>query len=408
MTSLSKVNNLANLALEKILVFLIVVFFFRPPIIERFSEANLLFNLGLLGSMLLYVLIRFIKKDVKISSFTLVVTLFFLLLLWSTYEYSGSISRAIMYVGIGILTLFVFESFFRNDLDFFLDSMNVLAWLFVPLNLLIMIAIPHGFANNGVHPVYLLGQATRFVFFLIPAFTCLIIRDYRRAGKISSRTLCLYTLSLLSLIIGQTVAGILLFGVMIPFVYALNKPLVKRLATPLVFFVVQLLAFYLITFVGIQDQFANIIQEYLQKDATLSSRTYIWSTAIMMINSSPSIQLFGVGILQNDEMIAIFNFVHCHNHMLQLMLNAGYIGFLLFEVAIAISYRKLSKWINNPTAKVIAFSIFIFSLVLLFDTVDGVRNYYLVLLILGVCIGDICYKPSTGHTDKNKEVWNLR
>ena len=378
-------NSISSIRVADLLVFLIALFFFRPSLFEKYESLNMGFNLGLIALLALYLVIASLKNKTGVTVYSCMAVGYFLLLLTSTYINDGSLTRSMMYVGVGILSVLVFASIFKYEMAAFLNSMQVLGLIFIPLNLLTMLVLPGGFTNNGVHPVFLLGQATRFIYFFLPIFVSLLVRDYRKGTHPSKCTIALWICAETSLVIGQTAAGIVVVSALPLFILLLGNRFAKTLCSPPVYLAVQLTLFFILVFSTLPEQTLGLLQSLFQKDATLSSRTYIWDKVILQTESNPQQFLFGFGVLQNNEMIALFNFVHCHNHLLQVLFNGGVVSLTIFITLIGLSYWELMKTNSEATSRIISFGIFLFSIALLFDTVDGVRNYYLVLLILGSC-----------------------
>lgn len=379
----SRSHSSFEVTVERVLICVTLLLFFRPPVVERFGVLNEIANIGLLFSMIVAMLLLILRTGIRLDIFTIIAIVYFSYLFIITCINNESIARALMYSGVGIVSVLFFKSLIESELPFFLLAMKILAILLIPLNLITMLFLPSGFAHSGVHPVFLLGQATRFIFFYFPTLLCSALNDYLRCQRLSWETVLLFVLSQVSVVWGGTAAGSILVLLLFACIVFAKSFSFRRLIRPTALLSMQIALFVLITFFRIQNYFAEGALAVLGKDATLSSRTYIWDSALRMINSSLDSLLWGHGVLQNSDMVNLLNFVHCHNHLLQVLFNGGLVGFLLFVTLIVVSYVSMVATKDKLPTSVIAGTLFLFSVALLFDSVDGVRNYYIVLLQMG-------------------------
>lgn len=235
-----------------------------------------------------------------------------------------------------------------------------------------------------------LGQTTRYAYFYFPALLFCYLGDEYEFGKISPNTVCLYIICLITLIQGWAVGSLIALLLFIPFVL-LGK---KKIFNSIVYFILQVSSFIGLTFFSIQNLLAGFIINYLHKDITMSSRTIIWNRAFEALKNKP---VFGIGILSNDNMHDLFGFVHVHNHLLQVLLQCGYVGLVLFLLILLGSYIRLHKNRDYFPAKVLAFFIFTVGIQLLVDTVDGVRNHYLFMITMGAAFPLIRQQLAENH-----------
>ncbi|WP_180994889.1 O-antigen ligase family protein [Clostridium sp. chh4-2] len=361
--------------------------FFRPPIFEKYSITNLLFNLMLVASFTYVSLFSFasIKIQKNRGKFTFLSIAFYTIMCYSTIWNGASLTRMLMYVGIGILTVLFVNHIARYELDFTCAFVRKMFLIFLIINILSMVFFTGGITTTGrsMAPVWFLGQSTRFAYFYVPCVLLCFIEDVKVYGKIQKRTIIPYCICVITLIIKWAVGATLAMLLFIPFFF-FNR--IKKIFNNIVYFVIQVVGFFGLTFFSVQEYFAVLIENYLHKDMTLSSRTLIWRYAIEAIESSP---WWGCGIFDNTAMQNMLGFVHCHNHLLQVMLTTGYIGFVIFLLMICVVYLLLAREKDFFPAKVIAFAVFVMGIMLLVDTIDGVRNYYLFVLAFGANIGAI-------------------
>jgi exopolysaccharide production protein ExoQ len=106
----------------------------------------------------------------------------------------------------------------------------------------------------------------------------------------------------------------------------------------------------------------SMILEALGKDSTLSGRTYLWSAAWTMIAASP---IFGYGYYStsNNDIVNTFlnaySAENAHNAFLQMMLDGGLIGVILWLNCLVRPAKALMRGIlaDHPSPEVAFFSI---------------------------------------------------
>jgi len=100
------------------------------------------------------------------------------------------------------------------------------------------------------------------------------------------------------------------------------------------------------------------IENILDKNVTLSTRTIIWDAAIEMIKESP---YFGYGYLGEGSKHIVFGSGRerdAHNTILQYMLQHGIVGFIPLIYLIILFIKNLVKQSGHYITKFILFSFF--------------------------------------------------
>lgn len=373
-----------KVSVSKLIVFFGLFAFFRPNIFERLDLTNTLFNGLLVVSFILATLDYFIRRNKLKGLFILFVSLFYLIMIYSTVINRGSYSRMFMYAAVGFCTVVFVMYMIKYEFYFATKVMRVFMWLYVLINIASIIAFPHGITvtDRSSSPVYFLGQDTRFAYFYLPGLLFCYLGDEYKKGRISVNTIVLYAICLASLITAWSVGSAIALLLFLLF-FLSGK---RKIFLPIAYYIVQFSSYLGLTFFSIIRYFSGFITGFLGKDLTLNSRTAIWSRALRLISQTP---LFGIGVPDNLTMTNSLGFVHTHNHLLQVTLQCGYIGFALFMALLLVSYLRLREYKDFEVAKVIAFFLFMIGIQLLVDTVDGVRNHYIFMIAIGASIGEL-------------------
>lgn len=131
--------------------------------------------------------------------------------------------------------------------------------------------------------------------------------------------------------------------------------------------------------------FVPIIQQYLNKDATLSRRTFIWERSFQYIGKS-----FFIGYGSEPTAVSYNKILinHTHNLGLETMYRGGIVGLILFCVML-IAVSRESKSTQN-----IVFNQYLRMMIILFIFFSSIyfayyRYHYLIILILLSRIQDV-------------------
>ena len=368
-------------SLSRLIVFLGLFSFFRPTIFEKFEITNLFFNAILIFSLILCFVDCFRRRNYPNKWFLLCATAYYGILMYSTIVHGGSLSRALMFALTGYFTVFFVKYLMSYELPFATRIMRGLLWIYVIINFFTQM-IPGGLAmTEGGGIVYFLGQETRFAYFYLPALLFCILGDIYYYGKVTVNTFVIYFACLATLIAAWTVGSSIAFLALIAF-FVFHRMKIFNVFT---YFFVQAFAYIGLVYFAIQELFAIFIEVYLHKDASLSSRTFIWRNALEVIEDSP---LLGAGVFTNEYNNDVLGFVHAHNHLLNITFQTGYLGLTFFVLMIVLGYITVHRYRTLFSAKVLGFFMFMIGIQLLVDTVDGVRNHYLFIIAMAAFLGD--------------------
>ena len=380
-----------TISLRQLFVFLGLFSFLRPTIFEKFEATNLLFN-GLLVISLIFVVADFViqyglSRFIR-DKFLLVSILYYSLMIVSTVLNNESIQRMLMYVFVGFSSIVFAKYVFEKELLFASSVMKVLVWLYAFINIISIIAFPDGIVKTGSSggSVFFLGQYSRFAFFFFPALLFCVLGDIKKYKKIRINTIFLLIICFFSVIlsgtVGSSLAMIIMFLLMI-----IGR---KKKINFVILFVIYIIFYLALTYFSITNYFAKFVEDVLKRDLTLSSRTLIWNHGFNYIHLSP---YYGVGIMDNVTMLENFNFVHLHNHLLQVTFNTGYIGLTLFIILLFISFLSVTKHRDNYISILIGVFVLCTGIELLVDCADGVRNHFIFLMAVGSSAG-LTYKTN--------------
>ncbi len=391
-TTILQAQNCLIFPRKGIITFAFLPFYFGMTILPIVSETIDFFLDAWLIFSLILLLVNVLKQGIRIDAFKKITLTYFLIIIISTIYNKGDAIRMLKIIACIAMIILLMDYAIQTEYAYVLDGLAKLTMVITVLNIFSILLFPGGFKvyNEGVLLAdrYLLGMDNRFCCTLFPGFCFVLLNDIRVHGKIGRRSWIEYGLLLFTFGFTRAIGSLLSVLVILPILMVINTKYAKKLFHGMVYFILQSIAAYLITFVRIFEKMTALLN-FLGKDITLTSRTYIWNKAQVYISESP---LIGLGIESNYVVRSKFAFNHIHNQFLTVIYQTGYVGLILFISIVGYVYYLLYKNRNKLEAQVIALILFLLFVQLLTDTADNVRNHLFWMLAVGSNIETILHK----------------
>lgn len=320
--------------LSNIGIFIMLIPIFQPKIFTQYTITTLIYivlNVGLL----IYLLYIFYKKDLKISKPCIVwiiyrVWLFLCSLI--TNNLSGILQWG--YLSIMVVDLFlIFDLCKKEKQEQLLNSIYRLSTILLFINLITLILLPRGIIKSTFYDVtdndyYFLGIKTQFTTMIFPGLSAILLLYNKDKRKYKKNLIIFIIIALLNIFYKNISTAIV--GLIILIVLLLSEKILK-LKLNSKFCIVCVVVFQvLIVFFNIQVLFSSFFTDILHKDATLSSRTYIWENAKELLKNEdlPNL-LFGNGVAEHNEVVYYSgDYWQPHNQLLVWLFNSGVFGTL--------------------------------------------------------------------------------
>ena len=320
--------------LSNIGIFIMLIPIFQPKIFTQYTITTLIYivlNVGLL----IYLLYIFYKKNLKISKPCIVwiiyrVWLFLCSLI--TNNLSGILQWG--YLSIMVVDLFlIFDLCKKEKQEQLLNSIYRLSTILLFINLITLILLPRGIIKSTFYDVtdndyYFLGIKTQFTTMIFPGLSAILLLYNKDKRKYKKNLIIFIIIALLNIFYKNISTAIV--GLIILIVLLLSEKILK-LKLNSKFCIVCVVVFQvLIVFFNIQVLFSSFFTDILHKDATLSSRTYIWENAKELLKNEdlPNL-LFGNGVAEHNEVVYYSgDYWQPHNQLLVWLFNSGVFGTL--------------------------------------------------------------------------------
>lgn len=218
--------------------------------------------------------------------------------------------------------------------------------LLLVLNLLITFVInPFGLYNDfseGVYGECFLGNKNTVRNPVLLGLACSILLDYLRSCRFSKRTIFLFSISAVNLILVWSATATVVFIVMCILIiiasFGVKTPSATSLAS------ISAITWIVVVVLRKIDFLNNFVVSVLHKEMTFSGRTTIWDCAFEVIQSSPLIgQGFGCKVTYWNYYNPFLQVPHCHNALVDAWYRGGLFAFLLLIGLIVLCCIRLRE-----------------------------------------------------------------
>src|SRR5699024_800515 len=297
--------------------------------------------------------------------------------LLNLFNYSMSIISFIVWV----------EIILKNNPLQGLQSLNITYLILVYENLIFYIVFPNGYeqtiTNNGEYVSrYLISVYNQFAATIIPAVIVIIVYTYMRYYSIKLQSIILIITVSFTFIYFWSATSIVGIALIVIYLIMFGKTVFNSLVKVQVIIPIIIGLFIMIVGFNNLGVFSFVIENILDKDVTLSTRTIIWDAAIEMIKESP---YFGYGYLGEGSKYIVFGSGRerdAHNTILQYMLQHGVVGFIPLIFLIILFIKNLVRQSGHYITKFILFSFFAATTMMLSEVYAF--RYLLLIIILGI------------------------
>lgn len=237
--------------------------------------------------------------------------------------------------------------------------------------------------NTAVDELYFIGGKNSFSMFLIPMLFLSIINSNERHGIIIAKVhfsnyffvaLCTYTIFW-----GASGSGIvsMLTVLLLMFLFSKYKP--NKLVIVGIIVFANIILVFNSTSLFSSERWINLV-DFLGKDVTMTSRTAIWERSFELLDEH---YFFGLGrgsILEYKNYYDILQLkTEAHSLIVELLLNSGIVGFVLFFSALFSLIKRLD--ISQKKQRYVFFAIIT---MFVNGLTESINNNYLLTILFAI------------------------
>lgn len=357
-----------NQSAQIALLCLALIPFFNFAGINR--AGGLLTQLFLILGTAIFALFVFSKKSMPEDSFAIFFLLYSIETFAVTAHYEG-LSTGLLFSIVSYAFLF---SLFLLDFDSLLSAIAILGYIVTILNFLAVILNSRTDDN-----MYFVGGKNRLSIVLIPLLMIILLNEVRKYRKIRLRAKLCWLIGIFSIILAGSGTGIVVavFAVFLAILFWKAKPN-KYIIIGILLALYAVLIFSSSTVLG--SQIWINITSALGKRSDLTNRTLVWGNLLRMMQNH---WIFGLGreasntFRNNWGLIATAS--EAHNAVLELFMDGGLVGFILYAVAFGIAVKKTDTSIAE--GKIIFIAIV---LIMINGLTESVTKIFTTTLVLAI------------------------
>ena len=330
----------------------------------------------------------------RLSMFGLV-GLMSLLQIFSTHINDGDMTTALQRIYVMMSAYMITEIFIIMDAKASLEALTYIFTAAAVINLVVVILFYDrmGFREQGDY--WLFGQKNAMRNIVVPSITFSAILDRIRRKKYSFRTIYLMITGVLVLILvdsSASVAIIALFAALLLYLNVSDFELLNLKTIAVIYVILEII----VVFMRRINIFSSIIESLLNRDATLTNRTFIWDAAMKVIKTH---FVFGDGLrtLEDSKLVVgSFQASHAHNALLDILMKCGIVGAVLLVLIVCRCMRQQFKMKQSALGAILGMTLGAF---LIAGIVGELWNFgfYIILFTM-------YYLPETA---KQVEIGNI-
>lgn len=357
------VKSSKKINLSQLTNHVIGILFFLPFLdfsgLNYFMNDRLEYVTLIVSIVLLFILILRIKKVWKSY---LIVGLFYLIILLSTFINGRELLPAFYYAAKNICFMILIDYFGRKKklISFLTDIKNVMG-IVILINLIYQIMDQDFFGYTASHNYNNFLISDNFLGYLYIPFIMLVYCTTLKKEKIIfiSQMIFCSVICFISLIKAWAATCLAIY-VLFLIIMLLDRNKIFKKIYPLKGFIINVCISVMVIFLHIQNLFEWLIVDILHKSLTLSGRIYVWASAISNIKDKPWL---GYGTVKGGRLSINYSDVlkrtyFSHNIFLEVLIQGGIIAMVCLVITYFFAEKEMKKYPNCPINSVVCLSIF--------------------------------------------------
>lgn len=331
------------------------------------------------------------KKRERVNSFVWVSLLWIFISLFSVYYHHENVASVLIkYMPSLTAVLMINFVTHKKDIYLFFKVAVIYFSFLIIMNFFLLIIFPHGLlsdynSRNEQVAIYFLGKRNAVGPVIVGMNAIVLLFDYMNEKSITLYGKVVTLLAAISLVLLGSSTGIIgmLIFILIYILFSFGK--IRNNKIVYIFFIGSLLISVAVVFFNFQEKFSYLIEVLFKKDASLSSRTEVWKIMLKYIKLSftTSDYLIGTGHINYSDVIFEGRYAHCHNQFLDIFVQSGIIGVLLFIDLFSLAFIKIVRCLDQKSSPV----YYILVACLISFVIMFVSEVYLTnIIVLLLCI----------------------
>lgn len=379
-----KKNYTIRLSQANILAFLLLFPYLRVYGISHILTEKI-YSVSIVVNFLTVILFYVMKVRKYDSSFVIWIS-YSVVLILSCVLNSRNVFYAGYYTG-KIIGFYLINKYYlsRHDLTFLRVTRGYMTLIIIATLMQQLLAQDiFGYTASGNFNTFFVSDNYLGYFYTSYMALCVILDSIDCAG-VRAITYAEIFICFVSVIRSWSVKAVLGLLIVVLYILFLYRKRPARFFTAKKIVLVYIVIYFGIVVFSVQNYLSAWIYDYLGKGATLSGRTYIWAATMENIKNSP---IYGHGLNANGLWAENVTFqgkvFSSHNMFLEVLIQTGIIGLVLYLLFLFTSIRRGEKAIINGSDYEYFFLIFIVFVIYLMGIASPTlyEPFYFMPLIL--------------------------
>lgn len=237
----------------------------------------------------------------------------------------------------------------------------------VTINLIVLLLFPKGIAvsEDGGTFNFLGNDNGMAVIFELPLMCVACIYSAFKGRRLTFNAVIMLAMISATVLITWSATGVVAWFALFVYILLIYKGRFTKVFNSYLLFLTFAVMQISIVFLRLQEHFAFIINNILGKSINFTGRTIVWDLSYLLIMQSPVI---GHGVYEGHGLIwFVNNYVYAHNAILEIMIQSGIVGLILFIVPFVLAARKLYRYREHFLAGIVSATLFSFLMTFLME-----------------------------------------
>lgn len=273
----------------------------------------------------------------------------------------------------------VFSIWMNRNPRVLIESFSIFE-LYIYINIFTIIIFP--FAGSYYETNWFLGFKNFHIRTILPIVCMSLFRSYMNAGCLTIRVAFLLFASALTFVINESATSLVGFAIFLGLLFFFQRkekelPWFVNLKTILI--VIGIIFFIIVINQDI-SMFSFLIENVLERNLTLTSRTRIWNLTFMLLTNH---MIIGYGFLSPTNFRLLYSSVynHPHNYILYNMMSGGVVLLITLLVGYILAHNKLKNNTNKIYGKIVLFCLCSFLVMGIAESITNTIMLYPMLIL---------------------------
>lgn len=382
---------------SKIILFIMLLVYFKPVCFQYFSNLCIIENLFVYAKILIASIIiccyifnlLFFLPKLKINYLFIIVLAFEVWIFIVTLYKGNAVLRAFIDLTTIYSLVLLISSAMKEEINNFIVAFSNMFLFLTVMQFLSIIIWPNGMPAdlyyNKANPLYFVtvdnGTASLII---ITMMLLMIKKNYITLKGNSYNEYIAIAICILTGVVSGSTTAILCSLFYLIYIYIMNLTHIKILEKPW-----GLAGIYCLLFLGVvysENSFViNIINNLTGKEG-FTGRTFLWENAIKLIQNSP---IMGYGRLTNDYLNVWGGAYSSHNIILEILLQGGGIALSLWCIIMVLVLRRFKYWKDLKEKRVLLSAFLVMLIALMMEA--NVHSVYLFSIMTIIYNSKIIY-----------------